>query len=144
MIFQNASDDESISEGIWVEKVDKGYKIDNIPFYVKSVALDDVFSGKEINGVLYSGDFIEESGNSTIHLLFSSKEDVASTRDYLKETFNCESELSNLPELISINVPLDIEYAKVRAYLDSGEKTGDWEYQEACLSTTHSESINIL
>jgi hypothetical protein len=71
--FQNAAGEDE-TETMWVIKRDDGYEIDNIPFYVKELALGDVVDAKpDASGVLWYSELIRPSGHSTIHLWFSSK-----------------------------------------------------------------------
>jgi hypothetical protein len=54
----------------------------------------------------------------------------------LKE-MGCESELSNMNTLISVDIPFNIVYRKILSFLENGEREGKWEYQEACISSVH-------
>lgn len=137
LVFEDLESDERIIESVWAKKLGKNFKIDNIPFYAKSVALEDVFSVKKIDGDLYANELVEESGNSTVRLLFFNAKDVADARKFLVEELNCESELSNLNNLIAVNIPKEIDYGKVKSYLEKGELANLWEYEEGCISKNH-------
>ncbi|MBU2709279.1 DUF4265 domain-containing protein [Zooshikella marina] len=123
---------ETETESIWALPVKKGYKLDNIPFYVKGVSIGDVVSAEEVDGYLYMKELLETSGHSTIRLWFSSEQDVQSTRDTLK-SMGCSSEVSDQPRLVSVDIPPAVSYQEIRAYLDEGEAQGKWDYEEACL-----------
>lgn len=52
LVFKN--NDRIEEEAIWAEKMEDGhYKVDNIPFYAPNLALNDVFSVEEDEGILY-------------------------------------------------------------------------------------------
>ena len=124
---------ESETETMWTLKRDDGYEIDNIPFYVKELALGDVVSAqREADGTLRFSELVRPSGHSTIRLWFSNEHDVQPIRDELKRK-GCASEVSDLPRLVALDVPPSVPYAKVKEFLDQGEHAGTFEYQEACL-----------
>jgi hypothetical protein len=120
-------------ETMWTVKRDDGYELDNIPFYVKALALGDVVSAStEADGGLRYSSLVRATGHSTIRLWFANENDVPPVRDELKR-IGCASELSDLPRLVAVDVPPAVSYATVKAYLDQGEREGKFEYQEACL-----------
>ncbi len=45
----------------------------------------------------------------------------------------CSSELSELPRLVAVDIPADVEYRGVREFLEQGEADGEFEYEEGCL-----------
>jgi hypothetical protein len=127
----SAGEDET--ETMWVKELEEGYEIDNIPFYVKELALGDVVAARpDASGVLWYSELIQPGGHSTIHLWFSREEDVEPERETLRQ-MGCASEVSDLPRLVAVDVPPDAPYEKVRAFLEQGEAAGRFEYQEACL-----------
>lgn len=89
-------------ESLWVSTIDKGVGIiDNIPFFVKGIALGD--------RVTFDDDFnfiaVEvPANNTTIRVYCPSWEEEVDIKNILKEE-NCSWELSHLPSLIAINVP---------------------------------------
>lgn len=89
-------------ESLWVSTIDKGVGIiDNIPFFVKGIALGD--------RVAFDDDFnfvaVEvPANNTTIRVYCPSWEKEVDIKNILKEE-NCSWELSHLPSLIAINVP---------------------------------------
>lgn len=131
---------EIIKETLWaIDLGNSQYCIDNIPFYAYSVALGDIFSAYLKDDFLYTQDLIEESGNSTIRILFEEVATVQSTRDNLLAQFGCISEVSNLNNLVAINIPYDKNYGIIKDFLQRGEELGKWQYQEGCLSFKHKE-----
>lgn len=130
--FKNSAGEDE-TETMWVIRRDDGYEIDNIPFYVKELALRDVVAARQDDGgILWYSELVRPSGHSTIHLWFSREAEVESVREALRQ-MGCASEVSNLPRLVAVDVPPDVPYEKVKAFLDQGEHAGRFEYQEACL-----------
>jgi hypothetical protein len=46
-------EDEFLIETVWAIQIEENYKIDNIPFYATSIALNDIVSAEFRNGQLY-------------------------------------------------------------------------------------------
>lgn len=131
--YNNANNEYEL-ESAWAKKVEDGYKLDSILFYAKEYSWGDVVSVEESNGELYVTGLVKESGHSTVRILFEEKDIVQSTRDQLKE-IGCESEISNIPILVSVDVPPQIDYyGSIKPFLDCGEDEGKWRYEEACLA----------
>lgn len=128
----SADSEEMEVETLWAIPRGEGFKLDNIPFYAKGAALDDVVSANEVNGCLYVDGVLKPSGHSTVRLWFAEKDDVQVVRAELK-SMGCVSEISDNPRLVAIDIPPDVKYENIRDYLDVGEAEGKWDYQEACL-----------
>jgi hypothetical protein len=138
VLFPHEEFEEVSYESAWAKRNGNNFQLDNILFYGKEYSYGDVFSVKKTGEKYFVDELIEESGHSTIRILFSDLSLVDKTRNELKE-LRCDSELSNLKNLISVNIPPSIDYKnKIKTLLDSGENAGLWEYQEACISNFHS------
>ncbi|HTN46337.1 MAG TPA: DUF4265 domain-containing protein [Flavipsychrobacter sp.] len=137
MLFPYTNEEgNELNESMWVKQIGEYYEIDNIPFYVKNYACGDLVSGEMRQGELIVEELIQESGNSTIQIIFYDKGIIEKTRASLKE-LKCASEISNIPALIAFNVPKDVDYfGVVEPFLQSGFKADLWDYQEACLAHT--------
>jgi hypothetical protein len=57
---------------------------------------------------------------------------IQDTRNDLRN-IGCESELSDIPTLVAVDIPPAVSYENLKLYLDKGEAEGKWEYQAACL-----------
>lgn len=115
--FMNSAGEGEV-ETMWALRRDDGYEIDNIPFYVKELALGDVVSARmEGDGTLWFSELVRPSGHSTIHLWFSNEQDVLRIREELKR-MGCASEVSELPRLVAVDIPQSVPYEKVKAWLD--------------------------
>lgn len=120
-------------ETMWATPGPDGYRIDNIPFYSKSLALGDVVSAdRAVDGMLEYRALVRASGHSTVQIWFADEAHVSPTIAALRE-LGCDCEVSDLPKLVAFDVPPDVPYGAVRAFLDDGERRGLFEYQEACL-----------
>jgi Domain of unknown function (DUF4265) len=130
--FTNSEGEQEV-ETMWAVEREDGYELDNIPFYVKELALGDVVSATaETDGALYFSKLVRAQGHSTLRLLFSSKENIKPVRDALRQ-MRCDSEQSDLPSLVAVDVPPEVPYARVKEFLDGLKRDGVLEYQEACL-----------
>src|SRR5260221_10964493 len=126
IIFEyiDANNDYAL-ESAWAEKLGDEYKLDNILFYALGYALGDIVSVEDRNGERYVTGLIEESGHSTIRILFNNKDDVQPTRDRLK-TMGCDSELSDIPILISVDIPANVDYKIIKQFLEEGKEKQIW------------------
>jgi hypothetical protein len=123
-------------ESLWAEKSGDGYKILNAPFFVKNVSYGDVVSVELDDGELYFDSLLEESGHSTVQLIFFNKENIKDITDTLVR-MGCDWEGSHIKELISVDVPKEVIYSSVQNYLDSLEEQEIISYREACISSMH-------
>lgn len=131
--FTNSRDEDE-TETMWTLPRSEGYEIDNIPFYAKELALGDIVAAEpDADGVLWYSRLIRAGGHSTIRLWFASASDVQEVRNELRE-LGCPSEVSDLARLIAVDVPPNVPYAPIRAYLESREDEGMFEYEEGCLA----------
>lgn len=126
-------------ESMWAIHIGENYKIENIPFYVQEYALGDIIKVNEKDGQLYAEELVEESGHSTVQIVFLDENIIGETRDELK-SFGCSSEISDKTFLIALDIPPEISYhGVIRPYLEKGCNTGLWDYQEACIATIQKE-----
>lgn len=123
------------TESMWATPTPDGYQIDNIPFYAREVALGDVVSARPASdGALIFDRLVRPSGHSTVRLWFAAEhqDQVQGVRDHLR-TLGCASELSDLPRLVAVDVPPEIDYAAIRVVLEDYERRAICEFEEACL-----------
>jgi hypothetical protein len=111
--------------------------LDNIPFVARRIALGDLIKAEydEEDGAYYFYEFKEVSGNTTLRMYFNKIELIESVRKRLEE-LGCATEAFLARKLIAVNVPKNIEYMSVKQYLEEGERLGEWQYEESCLSHT--------
>src|SRR5258708_6625610 len=106
-------------ESIWVVPEAGAFRVDNIPFYAKGIAVDDVVSATKRNGVYYFDRVLVPSGHSTIRILFSDEGIIQDTRNDLRN-IGCESEISDIPALVAVDIPPPVSYENLKRYLDKG------------------------
>jgi Domain of unknown function (DUF4265) len=124
---------EDETETMWAIERNDCYELDNIPFYVMELALGDVVAAQpDASGLLRYSGLVRPSGHSTIQLWFSNESDVKPIREELRK-MGCASEVSDRPRLVAVDIPPNVPYEKVKAFLDEGEHAERFEYQEACL-----------
>ena len=133
-VQKNASG-EFETESLWCKKSGKYFIVDSIPFITKRIALGDIIKAEYDTGdkCYYFDDFISTSGNSTIQILLNDIQFIDKIREELN-SFECESEVLLQLNIIAVNVPAQVNYLKIKQYLDFGEQKGLWVYGEICLS----------
>ncbi|MFK7907919.1 MAG: DUF4265 domain-containing protein [Chitinophagales bacterium] len=131
-VEQENEEGEVFAETMWTTKVGEHYRIENIPFYVIDLAFYDIIEAELVEETLFATAIAEEGGHSTIRVYFKSGE-VEKVRAFFTSQ-GCHSELSSNPKWLAINVPPQIDYSKLRTYLEEGESKGLWEYEEGCLA----------
>ncbi len=119
-------------ESIWADPHGKFFKIDNILFYTRGFSLGDIVKVENRDGEFFVTELVERSGHSTLRIYFNNQDDVYKTRVYLKK-LGCVSELSDLPLLISLDIPPKVNYNKIKNYLEKGVAKSKLDYEEACI-----------
>ena len=128
-------DDEGIARGETVLATKEGgyYRIKSIPVKASKIALYDLISVRNRDGVLYFHGIIEGSGRSVIQMIvFNQRQIKGVVRDL--ELFGCIWRRSDDKHLIAFDVPKHMAYRSIRDWLDKGEQEQRWGYREACLS----------
>lgn len=120
-------------ESAWAVPFGKNFKLDNILFYAPEYSLGDIVSVEVRNGEYYVTGLVQESGHSTVRIIFSKQEILNQVRLQLKE-LGCDSEISDVPVLISVDIPPEVDYAVVKRFLEEGEAQSKWSYEEACIA----------
>lgn len=132
---------EIAEEKLWIEKKnDLEYQIKNIPFFVPNLAYNDIISVENDEGELYFEELIRPSEHSTIQIVFFNTESIKDvTRDI--EKMICSWEGIDNQHIIAVDVPGNVNYKKIREYLDKKFDDQILDYKEACLSETHSGNL---
>jgi hypothetical protein len=125
------------SERIWALETSKGhYKLDNIPFFARELALGDIVSAVPEEGadegILRYQQVIEPSGHSTFRVLVYDETQVQEVCSLL-ERLGCGTEQSHLSRLVAIDIPPTVSLETVRQALEPGRAQERWDYEEACL-----------
>ncbi|MEO6454237.1 MAG: DUF4265 domain-containing protein [Ginsengibacter sp.] len=129
----NTPDNEYGIESAWAAPVGENFQLDNILFYAPEYSLEDIVSVENRNGELFVTGLVQESGHSTVRIIVSEKESVAPLREQLKK-LGCDSEISDVPILISVDIPPEVDYSIIKDLLVQGENLSKWSYEESCIA----------
>jgi hypothetical protein len=147
ILFRYHSDilDEEVVETMWSEIIDLEtgiYKLDNIPFYGPLIATDDIFYAKydENEETVVYKETISISGNSIIQVvILKDNYDKEIIREKLK-FMDCLSEGLN-EKFFAVEIKKDINYSKVKQFLNECFESDILDYAEPCLSKKHSDDL---
>ena len=139
VLFRHDAFGEGI-EGAWSKPQGKFFVLDNILFYAKEYSWGNVIDVEKEGDKLYAKNLVRESGHSTIRVLLSDPQAVSRIRSDVSQ-MGCSPELSNMKNLISIDVPPSLSYDALITYLNKGEEKEEWEYEEACISKVHRQQV---
>ena len=119
-------------ESVWAVPENGNYRIDNIPFYARGFALGDLVAATpDPDGLLRCTGVVMPSGHSTVRLWFANSTRVQEVRAEL-QALGCSDEL-DLDRLLAVDIPPQIPFAQVKAFLDEKESDQILEYEEGCL-----------
>lgn len=131
---QEIQEGEYETESIWCKIDGDNFIIDNIPFIAKRISLGDTIKAEfdEDENRYYFDDFVSTSGNTTVRIFFYNDDLIKSTREWLNNS-GCESEVLPARSIVAVNIPKDVNYTPIRAFLEEGEQKDQWVYEESCL-----------
>ena len=139
--FHSAIFDEQMVETVWADKVDqeKGlYKINNIPFYIPSIASEDIVFAEfdENEQMLTYRETVEYSGRTVVQVVIMAKTiETNNIRDIFYK-LGCESEKAN-EGYFSMEIPADLNYEPIKKELDRMENAEIIGYAEPTISDKH-------
>jgi hypothetical protein len=121
-------------ETMWVEALgDDRYRIDNIPFFVKPLAIDDIVRGQRSESdstseFVWFSERLQWSGRSTVRVItFSDEDEILTT---LKD-MGCSFE--RLHPIIAVDIPDGEAIGQAHAFLLVKQRGGALDLEEACL-----------
>lgn len=131
---QKIGDEEFETESLWCKIDGENFIIDNIPFIAKRISYGDTIKAEfdEDDKQYYFDDFVATSGNTTVRIYFENTNNIEKVRNWLVEN-GCESEALLERKIVAVNIPKEVNYYPIKKYLDNGEESGDWTYEESCL-----------
>lgn len=129
-------------EWMWASRVSgTTFKIDNIPFFAKGVSCEDIVTAEQSAGGLIFKELFQPSGHSTVRIVIyqegRDERRVAAIVQEIRQSLRnmgCTTELSHIPNLIAVDIPPNVTYESVSAFLSEQEKDGLLEYEEAALA----------
>lgn len=120
-------------ENLWTLPVGDGlFRVGNIPFFARSIALGDIVSAVPEHQLLRFKEVVQPSGHSTIRLIIYNEAEVPSVIEHFKR-LGCEIERSHISGLIALDVPPSVPLAKLKNEFELGRTQDRWDYEEACL-----------
>lgn len=121
------------TESLWAEREGEYYRIKNIPFFAPNLAYNDLVSVENDEGELFFDALIEPSRHSTIQIIILDEKEFNKITNNLTK-LKCDWEGSHLPMYISVDVPKEVNYQKVKQYLEDKHLEKKLDYKEACLA----------
>ena len=121
-------------ESVWgrAGKRERQYIIDNIPFFTCDATLEDIVLTREEEGHYGFEKLLRPSGNSLIRVLLFDKSRVSVVVKEL-EALDCSTEYDQVHGLLAVNIPENVQFADVQAYLQRESSLGRIDYEEAIL-----------
>ncbi len=130
------------AENLWAQNLGRDqFKLDNIPFYVYGVSCGDIVAAESAAGRLVFRRVIGRGGHSTYRLLI--RDESGYEGEHFKrlrvqlEKLGCGYEVAKR-RWIAVDVPPNTDVFAVYKLLESGETTGQWDFEEGhCGHVTH-------
>lgn len=124
-------------ETIWAEDLGEGrFKVDNIPFFAPNLALNDIITAEEEDGILHFEQILEVSGHSTLQIIFFQPDQSSGVLARL-EALGCAWEGMKNQPYFSVDIPVSVDYPLVKNLLKVYCQKDILDYREACLSLVH-------
>lgn len=122
-------------ENMWAQAIgDNLFVLKNSPAYVYNVSFEDVVSASLKDGVLVFDKIVGRGGHSTYRIVISESDRIPEFEHYWRpiENLGCTYEGSVGPlHLYVVDVPPNVDVARVYDLLSVGEKEGIWDFEEA-------------
>jgi hypothetical protein len=117
-------------EQLWTWPTANGFRIDNIPFFVKGIALGDIVSAKKTkDGWFQFERVLTSSGHSTFRIWLADHVECERVPVIIEELQRLGARAeTTLHRLIAIDTPPECE-TQVWEYLQRGLHEGSWEIQ---------------
>lgn len=121
-------------ESLWAKKCPNNlYQIDNIPFYVREISYQDVVSiSSTSEGTLTFEKIVTPSTLSTIRIIIFDKDKLSLLTNEL-EKLGCSWEGGDVPSLISVDIPPEVDIQRVWTLLEQWLKNDLLEYEDASI-----------
>lgn len=120
-------------ESLWAYKTKEGfYCLDNVPFFIRGISSGDCVSVNEIEEELIFDQLQIQSGHSVLRVLVFDEKEIEDLRKSMS-AMGCEFEGSHIEGLIAFDIPPNVNFDKVVAFLQEGENRNLWEYEEASI-----------
>ncbi len=130
-------------EWLWAVRVsDTTLRIESVPFFAKLISFGDTVAVEQTDDGLIFKELMQSSGHSTVRVILhrNDRSDdqlhaaVEEVRRVLT-SMGCSSELSHIPSLVAIDIPPEVSYPLVAAFLSEQEENGVLGYEEASVAS---------
>jgi hypothetical protein len=126
-------------ESLWaVELGDGTVRLDNIPWFVRGVASDDILRVEvDEDGLRWAVETVRASENCTIRLIVRKDGGSVAARQTVLETFHRLGTTGEGIEqfgLVALDVPPTADLLRIRKLLEHGEAKGWWHWEEGCVT----------
>ena len=113
------------SEAVWCDIVGTGFRLRNAPFFIKGLAVDDIFEAEPdpVNAHIFEFKVTEPSDHSLIWILSNTHADPHKVLVGLRE-LGCSTEGLERFSLYAVDVPPHVGDSELNALLDTAEGTG--------------------
>lgn len=139
--FYNTSEEKYMVESCWATRHKENFQLENIPFYMKLYAYEDIVKAELIDEFYEVKNLIKASGNSTIRIYVFDNNIIDIVKQSISD-LGCDCEISRKESLIAVNIPSGVSFNKVKSFLDKGYNNDVLDYEEACISEVHQNGIS--
>jgi hypothetical protein len=125
--------EDRTSEAVLAERIDGGYMIASVPFYLNNVSVGDTVEVSEGKTLAFER-VVARGGHNTYRLLIH-----ADSGQKIDETVVELLDLGLTVEpvtgkLVAVDVPPSVDQKKIGSYLVKESEDGRWKMQEGCLN----------
>jgi hypothetical protein len=119
-------------ESLWARRIDSThYRLDNVPFFARGVACEDVVEVRDVDGTLWFLRVTEEGGHGTIRVFIYDEPRLERIKDSVRG-FGCDVEQSHIPGYFSVDVAPNSKKQELLAFLRKEEEAEAIGYEEGC------------
>jgi hypothetical protein len=113
------------SESVWCELVGTSFRLKNAPFFIKGLAVNDLFQAEPdpVNGHIFDFELLEPSPHSLVWILSNTQADIQLVLSQLR-AIGCSTEGLEQFSLYAVDVPPEVEHAALIDLLDRAEGAG--------------------
>lgn len=130
-------------ESVWLKRNSNGeYELDNIPLYIYGVSKGDVITFQKSNDEYVVSGIAKRKGHSTLRIYINEaqqKENVVSALQSLGGHIGTSASAA----LYSLDIPSDIPFLRIDAFLKSKYDDGILDYEDACLQHGDIDPIRV-
>ena len=113
------------SEAVWCDLVGPAFRLRNAPFFIKGLAVNDVFKAEPdpVNGHIFEFELLEPSTHSLVWILNNTQADIRPALSQLRAV-GCSTEGLEQFSLYAVDVPPEVQDAHINDLLDEIEAAG--------------------